>query len=175
MTAITSLDVKQTAAALRRHLKARFPSAPISVRMSAGSAHGWLILTWTDGPTVAEVETAAAPFQSARFDGMDDAYHAIPQAGPVCYSCRGLTTQRRMSEHAAQGLADRINDADQGKPAQASGIHVEGSAVSAHAAGRLEVKNLNDEEPGQTPADVDLVAHQMFSRTTFAADSPANR
>lgn len=167
-------NVKQTAAALRRYFKAQFPGSAISVRMATGSAHGWLSIAWTDGPTAVEVEAAARPFQSAYFDGMDDAYHRIPQAGPERYSCRGITTQRTMSEAAAKGLAGVINDADRAQPARTAGNRIEGSAVSVHAAGRLDVQNVQDEEPGQTPVDVDLAAHQLFCRTTFTTDSPAN-
>ena len=171
----TDLTVKQTAAAMRRALREAFPTAKLSVRMDAGTAHGWIAVQWQDGPTPEQVEDTLSPFQSAYFDAMDDTYRLIPQDGPVRYSCRGLSTHRSMSEAAARLMAERINTEDPTQPARAEGIRVEGGQISEEAAGRLQVVGFGCTEDGEATVDVDLAAHQIFSRTTFPMNSPANR
>ncbi|WP_394275167.1 LPD29 domain-containing protein [Luteococcus sp.] len=92
--AAESASVKQTAAALRRHLRRTFPGVRFSVTMERGSAHGWISVEWTDGPRWEQVREITQQYESSRFDGMDDAYHAT---GITQWNCRGVSTQRRMS------------------------------------------------------------------------------
>lgn len=163
MTTPTYLTVKQTAAAMRAELKETLPGTAISVRMSVGTAHGWVSVTWEDGPTVAQVEEVLAPFQSSFFDGMDDAYKAIEQSGTTRYSCRGVTSNRQMSTRAAHTIADVINAQTKGGPARVEGASVLGVALSEQQGQRLDVHGVGT--PGEV--DMDLAAHQIFSRTTF--------
>lgn len=44
--------------------------------MSTGTGYGWINVTWTDGPTTKQVRALTDRFQSERFSGMDDSYHA---------------------------------------------------------------------------------------------------
>jgi hypothetical protein len=131
-TAKLEYDVKATAQEMRKALRAQFPGVKFSVRMSRGTGHGWLSVSWTDGPTEQAVQEVASYFQSSRFDGRDDSYHGIePHLAfvdghemPVIvrYSCCGVTTAREYSEahhdYAAEVLQAVIPDGfDQdGKP-----------------------------------------------------------
>ena len=164
---MNTLDVKQTAAAMRAALRASFPGAKISLRMSAGSAHGWMDATWTDGPTPAQVGAVLRPFQSSRFDAMDDSYRAIEQAGSVRYSCRGFNTHRAMSAEAAAHIVETINAADPTQPAILENGRVRGRAVGEEASNRLEVRGYGGNEAGEQVVDIDLAAHQIFTRTPF--------
>lgn len=163
MTAPTTgrLDVKRSAAALRDQLRRSWPGVRFSVRMARGSAHGWLRVTWQDGPTETQVRRIAGAFQSSRFSGMDDAYH---DTGVTRYSCRGITTSRQRSHAATEALVDRINAEDPSCGARAEDGVVRGGDVSPAAAAGLGVVNPYDRD-GESPVPVDLVAHQIFART----------
>lgn len=69
--------VKETAAALRKALREAFPGVRFSVRMSRGTAYGWLDVHYSDGPTWEQVRRIAHGFQRSQFDGMDDSYKSI--------------------------------------------------------------------------------------------------
>ncbi len=102
-------DVKQTAAAMRKTLKAAFPDTKFTVRMSRGTAYGWIHVSYTDGPTVQDVQALTDQFRSQRFDGRDDAYHVVDPtlvatAGDLPvemrYSCCGVNISRHYSDDA---------------------------------------------------------------------------
>lgn len=96
-------DNKQTAAAMRSALRKSFPAVKFSVRMSSGTAAGWINVSWTDGPTVRQVEAITSTFESSRFSGMDDAYHST---GNDQWSCCGVLTSRSISpERIAEAVA----------------------------------------------------------------------
>jgi hypothetical protein len=100
---IMSATVKETAAALRSALREAFPGVKFSVRMATGTAYGWISLSWTDGPTSAQVRKIAANFESERFSGLDDSYHST---GVTQWSCCGITDQRSISrERIAEAVA----------------------------------------------------------------------
>lgn len=94
-TVTNPASVKDTAAALRRHLRSAFPGTRFSVTMERGSAHGWIHVSWTDGPRWTDVRPITEQYESSRFDGMDDGYHAT---GHSQWTCRGVSTDRRMSD-----------------------------------------------------------------------------
>lgn len=83
----TRASVKETAAAMRKALRAKYPGTKFSVRMATGSAYGWIDVFYTDGPEWREVQSFTAQFESSRFDGMDDAYH---QTEVTDWSCCGV-------------------------------------------------------------------------------------
>lgn len=91
---MTTATVKETAAALRKHLRAEFPGTNFSVRMSTGTGYGWLRVAWEDGPTDESVREIARTYESSRFDGMDDSYHVT---GNTQWSCCGVNTSRTYS------------------------------------------------------------------------------
>lgn len=101
--------VKETAAEMRKALKSTFPGVRLSVRMDRGTAHGWIDVSYTDGPTGSAVTALTDQFRSERFDGMDDMYYPVePQLVaaegelPVemRYSCCGVLVSRYYSEAA---------------------------------------------------------------------------
>lgn len=102
-------SVKETAAAMRSALRAAFPSVKFSVRMSRGTGHGWLSVTYEDGPRLSEVQEIAHGFESSRFEGMDDSYQQVEPAlyaredgslFEIRWSCCGANVSRRYSDEA---------------------------------------------------------------------------
>lgn len=98
------LDAVASIAAMRRALKAAFPGLKISVRMSRGTAYGNASVSWTDGPSVAEVEAVTEPFRGRGFDGMTDSTtytdHTIEHQGATYRSGVGLVLTSRGSSPA---------------------------------------------------------------------------
>lgn len=113
MSTQTSATVKETAAALRKALKAAHPETKFSVRMATGTAYGWLRVAWTDGPTATQVDEIIKPFVSRRFDGMDDAYHAT---GVTEWSCCGVNTTRTLSPEAVEQALSLVEHTVDGEP-----------------------------------------------------------
>lgn len=68
---------KETAQFIRAALKTAFPGVKFSVRTSYASMTSSTDVTWTDGPTQAEVEQVTNRFTSTGFDGQTDSttYH----------------------------------------------------------------------------------------------------
>ena len=91
------LDAVASIAAMRAALKAAFPSAKISVRMSRGTAYGNASVSWTDGPSVDEVEAVTEQFRGQGFDGMTDSTRVIEVGGKKFTSGVGLVLTARGS------------------------------------------------------------------------------
>ena len=121
MNTNTTADVRQTAAAMRVALKATFPGTKFSVTMARGTAYGWLRVAWTDGPTSAQVEETTGRFQNLRFSGTDDSYHST---GVVDWSCRGVTTSRRLSPERIAAARALVRMSDAGPFIDHDGTHV---------------------------------------------------
>lgn len=107
-----TLTVKETAAELRKHLKAVFPGFRFSVTMTRGTGHGWLNVRWNDGPTADEVNAITRLYQSEYFDGRDDGYHptgnTITVADEEVYpNSRGINTHRNFTEAAYDYARER--------------------------------------------------------------------
>lgn len=62
----------QAAKQIRRILKDAYPSVKFSVRSSNYAGGSAVDVSWTDGPTVDQVEALTKQYQSASFDGMQD-------------------------------------------------------------------------------------------------------
>jgi len=103
---VIDYSVKETAAAIRKALRARWPGVKFSLTMSRGTGYGWMSLSWTDGPLTAEVNALTNGFRSSYFDGMDDSTHQIPAT--LCaapdgsliehkWSCHGVNASRHYS------------------------------------------------------------------------------
>lgn len=67
----------QTAACIRKTLKAQFPACKFSVRTSVYAGGSSISVRWTDGPTVKAVESVIGHFEGRGFDGAIDLGYAI--------------------------------------------------------------------------------------------------
>lgn len=103
-------DTKQTAAEMRKTLRAVFPGVKFSVRTARFK---WIDVSWSDGPAEPEVRPVVERFQSLRSDEPDGGYHAAARElvmvdgvpTELRWSCRGVTVSR--SESAQAMLSDR--------------------------------------------------------------------
>ncbi len=59
----------------RRELKAKFPGVKFSVRSKGYSGGNDINVSWTDGPTVKEVQKITSKYEEGSFDGMTDCYN----------------------------------------------------------------------------------------------------
>ncbi len=76
MTTKRYLSCAETAKLLRQALKREFPGHRFSVRSHAYAGGASIDVSWTDGPTEAEVNAIAQNFAGGGFDGsIDLAYH----------------------------------------------------------------------------------------------------
>lgn len=72
ITVTMKLTPADAAKILTKTLKASFPGVKFTRKLGRGTAWGSLDVFWTDGPTVAEVDSVCAPFVGKGFDGMTD-------------------------------------------------------------------------------------------------------
>lgn len=103
-------STKETAQAIRVALKAAFPSVKFSVRTSYASMTSSTDISWTDGPTVGEVELITNQFTSRGFDGMTDSttYHEqVVDGQRVSYS-GWVHTRRNVSAALLNKALDRF-------------------------------------------------------------------
>ena len=66
------LTVAETAKIVRTALKQAFPATKFSVRSKSYSGGASIDISWTDGPTSAQVKKIADKLEGATFDGMTD-------------------------------------------------------------------------------------------------------
>jgi Large polyvalent protein associated domain 29 len=124
MGEVLKIDTRETAVMVRHALKAAWPEMKFSVRMARGTAYGWLDVSWSDGPTCRQVDDLVGLYQGSRFDGMDDAYHRLPNrlvcfAGTelpteVRFACCGILTTRQIGPAGYAHVAALINAAQAG-------------------------------------------------------------
>lgn len=69
-----SLGSKETAAVLRKVLKAAFPATRFSITTGRGAGVSSVRVAWTDGPSQKAVESIAYRFEAGTFNGMTDSY-----------------------------------------------------------------------------------------------------
>ncbi len=97
---VISYTTKETAQFIREALKKNFPGTKFSVTTSYASMTSSTNVTWTDGPTDAEVEAITNRFTSRGFDGMTDSttYHNQKnEAGFVVSYSGWIHTTRNLS------------------------------------------------------------------------------
>lgn len=78
---------------IRRHLKHAFPGVRFGVRQSRGASS--IDISWTDGPTEAEVDAIASMYDAGSFDGMTDCYNYIADPFTEVYGSTRYTFTRR--------------------------------------------------------------------------------
>lgn len=69
-----TLYPKQSAAIMRRILRANFPACKFSVTTERGSMVSSVRISWMDGPSTKAVDALVRGFVAGRFDGMTDSY-----------------------------------------------------------------------------------------------------
>lgn len=72
-----TIDLVTTAKMVRAALKSAYPGIKFSVRTERYSMGCCINVSWTDGPTSAQVETITRPFHGKRFEMLDDSTHYI--------------------------------------------------------------------------------------------------
>jgi hypothetical protein len=109
-----NLHPKQTAALIRKLLKAQFPSTKFSVVTERGSMVSSVRIAWTDGPTTRRVDALVACFEAGHFDGMTDSYeydssrHLIVDGERFRPGTRYIFTSRTISATLAQRCIAQI-------------------------------------------------------------------
>ena len=96
-------------AAIRAELKTNFPTVKFSVTSESYSMGNSVHISWTDGPTVKQVEEFSSKYQYGHFNGMEDIYENtnsrddIPQAKYVSES-------RTMSKEAEESIITQLSE-----------------------------------------------------------------
>ncbi|MFZ2503674.1 MAG: LPD29 domain-containing protein [Nocardioides sp.] len=170
MTQVIDISTKDTAAMLRRALRAAWPTVRFTVRMDRGSAYGWLHVSWEDGPTTSQVNRLARAYEGSRFNGQDDTYHRTPNTlvyfaseqlpQEVSYACCGVNTSRRIGAQGYARVAAMMNAAQPGVARlRADGRGLATAYLDDQAAAHLDVL------PG--PVDVACAAWRLHHRIDF--------
>lgn len=131
-----SADIKATASAIRAALRQTFPGVTFSVRMARGTAHGWIDVSWTDGPTSDMVGQVTDRFESSRFSGMDDSYHAT---GNAQWSCCGVLHHRSHSEEMVDRAMSLVRHDD---PAVGPYINADGRMFVGSSPWHQEARDI---------------------------------
>jgi len=97
------ISTTDTAALIRKALKARFPDVTFSVRSKSYSGGSSIRVNWTDGPTRRCVSAVTAKFEGSHMNMMEDLKE--PQTGelngePVRFSADFVFTDRTLSDAA---------------------------------------------------------------------------
>ena len=83
---------------IRKELKAAFPETKFSVKSETFSMGHAVRISWTDGPTVRQVEAVADKYEAGKFDGMDDYYtYTTTPFNELFGSAKYVTTSRDYS------------------------------------------------------------------------------
>jgi hypothetical protein len=141
-TAPKSLGPKDTAAMIRKVLRATFPATKFSVTTGRGSGVSSVDVRWTDGPTAARVNEFVACFQAGHFDGMTDMYeydraHFVEIDGEIYRpATRYVQTSRESSPRALARATSAV--------ASYWMTTAEERATIAAAIADLEAGNVND-------------------------------
>jgi hypothetical protein len=85
-------------ASIKAELQAAFKGVKFSVTSDSFSGGNAVRISWTDGPTVAEVETISQKYQYGHFNGMDDIYENTNDRSDIP-QVKYVTESRTMSEN----------------------------------------------------------------------------
>lgn len=103
---LRSYSTAGTAVLIREELKKRFPGITFSVKSSTYAGGSSIDITWTDGPTTAQVDEVGKRYQQGHFDGMQDMHishgptQVIDDAGNLhwaSYGAKYIHTSRSFS------------------------------------------------------------------------------
>ena len=98
----------QTAKAIRKELKEKYPNFKFTVRSESASMMTAVNIHWVDGPTIKQVDEIADKYQYGHFDGMTDCYEYsnrrkdLPQV-------KYISTSREMSLEVKEHFKRTLN------------------------------------------------------------------
>lgn len=96
------------AAAIRKDLKAAYPTVAFTVRSDSFSGGNSVDVTWTDGPIDDAVEAIVKPYQYGHFDGSIDLYELSNRRDDIP-QVKFVQVRRDRSAAAVVALVNRIN------------------------------------------------------------------
>lgn len=102
------ISTTDTAKLIRTALASAFPGQKFSVKSRSYSGGSSIDISWTDGPTSAQVEAITDQFEGATFDGMTDlkSCHDSIFNGEVVHFCANYVfCSRRLSDSAMATVA----------------------------------------------------------------------
>jgi hypothetical protein len=99
----------QAAAAIRKELKAAFPTVKFSVTSESFSGGDAVRIDWTDGPTSESVDKIVRKYQYGHFDGMIDLYEYSNRRDDLPAQVKYVSTQRTNSRDAFLAAVDEVN------------------------------------------------------------------
>lgn len=94
------------AANIRKELKSAFPAVKFSVRKER---YGSVLVSWTDGPTIARVEAITDRYVEGHFDGSDDCYkYERSPWTEVFGGARYISTRREQSNELIERAIESV-------------------------------------------------------------------
>lgn len=105
-----TITMTEIGAMLRRSLKEAFPDVTFSVRMSRGRSNSFDV-SWTDGPSIDQVDAVAEVYAGSYFDGMQDlqgARYFELDGVPVRLDNDYVSTRRDFSDLAISRAIARV-------------------------------------------------------------------
>jgi hypothetical protein len=98
-------------------LKAAFPGVKFSVKSDSFSMGDSVDVSWTDGPTAAEVDAITGKFSAGSFNGMDDSYeYSRSPWGEIFGSSKYVNTSRSLSDAAVSEILASIYPDESTRP-----------------------------------------------------------
>jgi hypothetical protein len=102
---------------IRIMLKAAFPGVKFSVKSDSFSMGDSVDVSWTDGPTAAEVDAITGKFSAGSFNGMDDSYtYTSSPWGELFGSSKYVNTSRSLSDAAVAEILASIYPEESTRP-----------------------------------------------------------
>lgn len=98
-----TITAAQTAALIRKDLRAQWPAVRFSVRSSNHAGGSRVLIVWTDGPTAEDVQRLVNRYGGATFDAMTDCKGYAHPADDLPRSYSWLDCDRRYSRDAFAG------------------------------------------------------------------------
>lgn len=111
-----TIDSAETAKLMRKQFKANFSGTKFSVRTRRYAGGSSIDVTWTDGPTVDQVEQICSLYRNASFDGMTDSYNywtslVADESGEVeevRFAPKFIFTRREISDDFIAHLCEEL-------------------------------------------------------------------
>jgi hypothetical protein len=168
------LTCAETAKLVRTALKGAFPGEKFSVRSSTYAGGASIDVSWTDGPTVRDVDRVVQPFAGADFDGMQDlkTYRgAQPLDGEkVSFGADFVQTHRRISDER-RATYEQVVAEQTGRPYEPNGDYRNDCVMfqGRHARGTWG-SDLIYSMSGMVPAPQELLDELAAAREQATAE-----